>query len=140
VPDPTQTYRVEGNVFLLANFPFRALLHDDGADGDEKAGDSVLSATIGVPSTGAIDYRYYQNDAAEFLPLPPQPSTLGVRFLTTPQSGYGPVDEFGTSMFMAERAHPNANGHRVIAQLIADRLREMPSFRAYIDHSMTSGS
>ena len=141
VQDATKEYRVEGNLFMRPSVTFRAPLHDDGLGGDEKAGDGVFSATIEVPSSsGAIDYRFYQNDAPEFLPLPPQPSTLGVRFLETPKSGYGPVDVFGTSPFMAERAHPNANGHRAIAQMIADRLPEIASFRSYVDQPAKSGS
>ncbi|HXC51667.1 MAG TPA: GDSL-type esterase/lipase family protein [Candidatus Limnocylindrales bacterium] len=134
VQDRTQPYRVEGNIVVFANFPVRAPLHDDGADGDEKAGDGVFSGSVEIPySTPAIEYSYYQNDAAEFLPLPPLPSTMGVRLLPTPQSGYGPVDVFGTSQFMAERTHPNAAGHAIVARMIVDRLREMPSFRAYVD-------
>lgn len=142
--DRARAHRVEGHALYNPTFAFAEPAYDDATHGDERAGDGVFTATVEVPAhIAAIEYKFYQDDAAEFTPLPPVASTLGDRLLHTPASRVGPVDVFGQSLFMVERAHPNRDGHQVIAQLIADELEELPGFRDYVrgtdNHSVPGG-
>jgi len=132
-PDQTRAYRVEGQALYNATFTFTEPAYDDATHGDERAGDGVFSATVEVPEQiGSIEYKFFQGDVAEFTPLPPVASTLGDRLLRTAASAVGPVDVFGQSLFMVERAHPNRDGHQMNAKLIADKLEELPRFRDYV--------
>jgi len=133
VPDPTKTYRVAGTALYRPEFSFDAPVRDDGAMGDERAGDRVFSATIDVPGEfPAIEYQFHQGDKAEFAAPPPYGSVLGNRMLRSPGNLVAPIDVFGQSLFMVERAHPDRAGHRLMAELIADKLEEMPAFRDHV--------
>jgi lysophospholipase L1-like esterase len=133
VPDADRDYRVTGSGYFFPGVSIEAPLFDDGTHGDERAADGVFSTTITLAAeVPAIAYKYHQDDTAEFQPLPPLRSTLGDRALSTPRRGLAPVDEFGYSLFMVERAHPNENGHRLIAQILADEIEKMPAFLAYL--------
>jgi lysophospholipase L1-like esterase len=140
VPDAGRTYRVEGTG-VFQKFAFAEPAYDDGTHGDERPGDGVFSVAIEVPANvSSIAYKFYQGDIAEFTPLPPLASTLGVRVIRTPASRIGPVYVFGQSMFMAEGAHPNRDGHQVIAGLLADKLEEMPAFHEYVRETGSSAA
>ncbi len=130
VPDPSRSYSVEAkNPF--GKRPIHAVARDDGTLGDERAGDSVFSATLDIPPQSvSIEYRYLQDGALEFTPLPPVESTLGGRLLAFGEPGYAPVDVFADALFMVERAHPNARGQAAIAELVEKRLTSLPSFDA----------
>jgi len=129
VPDPSRGYTVEATD-AFSGRKLRAAARDDGLGGDETAGDSVFSATLDIPPVSlAIEYRYLQDGVLEFTPLPPIESTLGGRMLALGEPGYAPVDVFADALFMVERAHPNARGHEVIAELVERRLGEFPAFR-----------
>jgi len=52
--------------------------------------------------------------------------------LRSPGNLVAPIDVFGQSLFMVERAHPDRAGHRLMAELIADKLEEMPAFRDHV--------
>lgn len=133
VPDPRESYWVDGLAYFHPEFAISQPLFDDGTHGDEKAGDGVFSTTVELPATySALEYKFRNSKTAEFEPLPPRASTLGDRVLQATGSRIGPVDLFGRSLFMVERAHPNRDGHRLIAQLVADRIAEMPAFRRYV--------
>jgi lysophospholipase L1-like esterase len=128
VPDPMRSYTVEAKE-AFGRAMYRAAARDDGLAGDEKAGDAVFSAVLEVPARSiAIEYRYLQDGAAEFTPLPPIESTLGGRLLSFGEPGYAPVDVFADALFMVERAHPNARGQAAIAEMIEARLAATASF------------
>jgi len=141
VPDASRSYRVDGLAYFHPEFAFAEPLFDDGTHGDERAGDAVFSTTVQVPNEyQAIEYKFHQGDIAEFAAIPPLASTLGDRVLQTPGSRLGPVDVFGQSLFMVERAHPNRDGHQLIAQLIADKFEELPAFRDYVKGGQPAGA
>ncbi len=132
-PDRAAAYRVQGTGYFQPGFAFSEPAYDDGTHGDEKSGDGVYSATVEVPATTSrIEYLFYRNTDAEFRPLPPMASSVGDRLLTVLGDAIGPVDVFGESLLMVERAHPNRDGQRIVATLIADRREALPSFRRFI--------
>jgi lysophospholipase L1-like esterase len=123
---------VRGGAFLRSDFDFAHALHDDGTDGDERAGDGVFSGTVDVPANvGGLEYAFWIGDTAEFTPLPPQPSTNGRRLLRVEGDTVAPIDHFAELFMMAERTHPDARGQATIAEGIAERVEQLPSFAAW---------
>jgi lysophospholipase L1-like esterase len=131
VPRGLETYSVEGaRQFFSTGFAFNGPMYDDGTHGDEVAADGVFSTTVSVPvEVKAISYKFFQNAVAEFVSLPPLPSTQGERSMRLSGDRIAPVVVFGEHRFMAEGAHPNADGHAIIAEAVAHGLETLPSFQ-----------
>ena len=116
----------------FAPFRFDVPLQDDGAGGDEVAGDGVYTGRVTVPSGVAlIEYRFHRDGQPELVGQPPLPSTQGVRRLRVVGDTVGPVAEFGGFDLMAERVHPDAAGHRLIAERLAQTVAALPEFQAF---------
>lgn len=128
VPEPAPAWRVRGTGLYVESFVFDSLLHDDGLDGDERAGDGVWSSAQEVPAfLPYIDYQYFLGDQPESRPLPPLESTMSGRVQRVGAGGWAPVDDFGPSWFMAEKVHPNARGLGAVAALVAREIAGLPS-------------
>jgi lysophospholipase L1-like esterase len=129
---------VAGEAEFFGSFRFDVPMHDDGADGDEVAGDGVYSATVLVPAkVASVGYRFHRDGEPEFKPLPPLPSTQGVRSERMTGPRLAPVAEYGQLFLMAERTHPNRAGHRLIADALVDVIAGLPSLRAFLARSGT---
>jgi hypothetical protein len=132
-PDRTATYRVQGHPYLNKGATFDELLYDDGTHGDEKSGDGVYSIRIDIPGDFAtLEYLYLRDGEPEFKPLPPLSSSIGDRLVALSTETVGPVDVFGESYLMAERAHPNKDGAANVARLVAERVQALPSFARFV--------
>ncbi len=117
----------------MSQFTFSAPAYDDGTHGDERKDDGVYTATIEIPANvQTVEYLFYRDGDPELQPLPPMASTVGDRVLAVPRDTFGPVQAFGSLLYMAERAHPNREGQSIIAGLIADRLATLPSFQRFV--------
>lgn len=126
---------VRGGGYLRDDVRFELPLRDDGAGGDERAGDRIFSGVLEVGAdVGALEYVFWLGDTAEFTPLPPLRSTSGTRLV---RLGSGetvaPVVVFAERRRMAERTHPNAAGQAEIAERFAEVVEAQPSFRAWLD-------
>jgi lysophospholipase L1-like esterase len=129
VPDRSRSYTVEAKE-TFGRGRFSAVARDDGAAGDEAAGDSVFTAALDVPARATlIEYRYLKDGAPEFTSPLPIESTLSGRILPSAEPGYAPVDVFADALFMVERTHPNARGHAAIAEMVERRTVAHPSFQ-----------
>jgi hypothetical protein len=123
---------VRGGAYFRTDFPFDVRLNDDGANGDEVAGDRVFSGSVEVPAgIGVLEYVFWLGDASEFTPLPPLPSVSGKRLFRFEGDAIGPVVEFGDGFLMAEQTHPNARGQNLIARSLAELVEGRPSFQAW---------
>jgi len=132
VPRGLETYSVKGTRFFSAGFAFNGPMYDDGTHGDEVAADGVFSTAVSVPvEVKAISYKLFQNGVAEFVPLPPLTSTQGERSMPLSGDRIAPVVVFGEYRFMAEGAHPNADGHAIIAEAVAHGIETLPSFQRF---------
>ena len=133
VPSGRESYSVEGaQRFFGTGFAFNEPLYDDGTHGDEVAGDGVFSTTVAVPvEVGAIGYKFFQNAVAEFVPLPPLTSTFGERSMRLSGDRIAPVIVFAEHRFMAEGAHPNADGHAIIAEEVGRRVASFASLQKF---------
>jgi hypothetical protein len=126
------TYGVRGQVEFRPETTFVEPLYDDGSHGDEIAGDRVYSGTVTVDANAKVlFYKYWLEDTPELMGLPPLGSTYGQRDLRLTEHEIGPVDRFGRPLFKAEGAHPNGEGHKVVAKTVARRIEATPSFRRY---------
>lgn len=135
-PDRTASYGVKATGYYQPGFEGAAPVVDDGTNGDERAGDGVYSTTLTVPANiTAIVYRFHRGPDDEFRTLPPLSSTMADRLLRVPADAIGPVDVFADAIFMAERAHPNAEGQRIVAELAAERVEALPSFQRFVGAS-----
>lgn len=133
VPDGHASYEVRGHGNALSDFTFVAPTYDDGTHGDEHSGDGVHTAIVEVPADiPAVEYLYYRDSEREFRVLPPHQSTFGDRLIAVPSDTTAPIDAFGRLAYFAERTHPNAEGHAIIAALVADSLEALPAFRRFI--------
>jgi hypothetical protein len=80
------------------------------------------------PGVDVIKYRFTEDGAAEFTPVPPLPSQNGYRLLHADRTAVGPVEAFGDLGFMTERTHPNGAGDALIASGVVEALEALPSF------------
>jgi lysophospholipase L1-like esterase len=99
------------------------LMHDDGKDGDEKAGDGVWSFSAAFPAGAHVTYVYTNSGAPgrwEGLDLPT------IRHAMVPSSRervYLPVETFGRLYMQGDNWHTNAAGYDLIARAVAEAIR-----------------
>jgi lysophospholipase L1-like esterase len=134
VPDGHAFYEVRGRGYFAPGlFNFVAPAYDDGTHGDERSGDGVHTAVVEVPAkTGAVEYLYHRDGQPEFRELPPS-AGLGYRLIDVSGDTTGPIEVFARRPYLAERTHPNAEGHAIVAALVADALEALPVFRRFIE-------
>jgi len=105
--------------------PNTVWMHDDGRDGDERAGDGVWSLAAAFDSGTRLSYVYTNSGAAgrwEGLDVP------HIRSVTIPASPDGapvylPIETFGEVYMQADDWHTNAAGYDLIARAVAEAIR-----------------
>ena len=105
--------------------PNAVLMHDDGANGDERAGDGVWSLTASFAPGTRLVYVYTNSGARgqwEGLDVPT------IRHLLVPASSDGrpaflPIETFGRVYMQADNWHTDAIGYDLIAHAVADSIR-----------------
>ncbi len=121
-----QHLSIVGNHPSLGNMePNVVALRDDGAEGDERAGDHVWSYRATFPAGTRVKYVFTNSGRAgqwEGLDIP------RVRELQVPPSPdggtvYTPVESFGRIYMQADNWHTDAVGYDLIARAVADALR-----------------
>jgi lysophospholipase L1-like esterase len=107
--------------------PNTVWMHDDGRDGDERAGDGVWSFAATFASGNRVSYVYTNSGTAgrwEGLDVP------HIRSVTIPASADGapvylPIETFGEVYMQADDWHTNAVGYDLIARAVADVIRSL---------------
>jgi lysophospholipase L1-like esterase len=134
VPGPPAHVRVQGHAYGLADVAFDEPMFDDGTHGDEKPHDDVYSTTIEVPARfWATEYSFSRDGQPELTPGPGNSSQHSGRLLIGSQDWIAPVEEFGELYLMADQAHPDREGHLLIAETLAAEIEQLPSFRRFVD-------
>lgn len=113
--------------------PNAVAMYDDGAHGDQKAGDKVWSYAARLP-VGKIVYYVYTNSGTkgewEGVDVPE------LRYFTVPTLGgrrvYRPIDTFGELYLQADAWHTNAAGYDMIASALLETFRPLSKFRQHI--------
>ncbi len=104
--------------------PNAVALHDDGRDGDERAGDGVWSLAVDLEPGAHLTYVYTNSGARgrwEGLDVP------HLRDLVVPASVDGtpvylPIETFGQVYMQADDWHTDAVGYDLIAAAVADAI------------------
>jgi lysophospholipase L1-like esterase len=110
-----------------------AQLYDDGTHGDELANDHVASTIVNVPAgIGIVHYLYYTDGVPEFASPPGAIQSGAHREVRRQSAVVRPLDVFGQQFLMIERTHPNADGHRVIAEGVLQALDSIDSFAKFV--------
>jgi len=124
-------YEVSGQEYFQRQFSFVVPTYDDGTHGDEQSGDGVHTAIVEVPANMGVEYLYRRDGEPEFRSL--NQSTFGYRLISVFGDTTAPIAAFGRLAYLAERTHPNAEGHAIIAALVADAVEALPAFRRFIE-------
>ena len=106
--------------------PNTVAMHDDGADGDERAGDGVWSFRASFAPGTRVFYVYTNSGTRgqwDGLDVP------AVRELVVPSSPAGrpvylPIDTFGKIDLRTDNWHTNEAGYELIANAVASRVIE----------------
>jgi len=122
----TGALSIVGNHASLGDFsPNTVAMHDDGRDGDERAGDGVWSYRAMLPAGTKVRYVYTNSGARgqwEGLDLPHVREMVAV---AQPDEGpmYLPVETFGRIYMQADNWHPDTVGYDLIARAVVDNLK-----------------
>jgi lysophospholipase L1-like esterase len=121
-----QRLSIVGNHPALGNLvPNTIALHDDGKDGDERAGDHVWSLQATFPAGTRLKYVYTNSGHPgqwEGLDLP-RVRELQVEAQRAGATMYLPVESFGRIYMQADNWHTDAVGYDLIAKAVAAALR-----------------
>jgi hypothetical protein len=118
----TQLFIVGTDPQLGALSPNTIALHDDGTNGDQRAGDGVWSGAATFRPGARISYVYTNSGRPgqwEGLDLP------HIRSIQVPAVGDGtpvylPIDTFGRIYMQADNWHTDRVGYDLIARAVAD--------------------
>jgi lysophospholipase L1-like esterase len=127
-------FSVEASAFpAAAAFQVDAPLYDDGTHGDDIADDHVASAVVNVPAgVGIVHYLYYADRVPEFVSPAGAGQSDAHREVRRQADVVRPFDVFGQQFLMIERTHPNADGHRVIAEGVLRAIDSIDSFAKFV--------
>jgi hypothetical protein len=121
-----QRLSIVGNHPSLGNMvPNTVALHDDGRDGDEKAGDHVWSVRAALPAGARLKYVYTNSGHSgqwEGLDVP-RVRELVVEASPDGRPVYLPIESFGRIYMQADNWHTDAVGYDLIARAVAAELR-----------------
>lgn len=121
---PTAIAIVGADPQLGALVPNAALMHDDGKDGDERAGDGVWSFRASFAPGTRVAYMYTNSGARgrwEGLDVP------HIRQILLPAStdgspAYLPIETFGKIYMQADNWHTDAVGYDLIGRAVAEAI------------------
>ena len=121
-----QRLSIVGNHPSLGNMvPNTVALHDDGRDGDERAGDHVWSLQATLPAGTRLKYVYTNSGRPgqwEGLDVP-RVRELAVEASADGRPVYLPIESFGRIYMQADNWHTDAVGYDLIARAVAAELR-----------------
>ncbi len=134
-PVPNTMY-ITGNRRILGDLiPNKIEMYDDGTHGDQRAGDRVWSYSAKFPPGTEIFYVYTNSGREgkwEGLDIP------DIRYLKVitednEQDLYAPIDTFGKMYMKADPNHTNADGNKLIANAVLEKVKESKNFKKYIE-------
>ncbi len=137
-PMPDKMY-ITGNAESLDNLtPNKIAMYDDGTHGDQRVGDRVWSYSAKFPPDAEIYYLYTNSgkeNAWKGLDVP------DIRYIKAEaqdkeQVVYAPIDSFGRMYLKADPWHTDAEGNRLFAEAIVQKLTESKTFQSYMARNM----
>jgi len=125
VSDVPRALSITGSDAQLGAFqPNTVLMRDDGADGDERAGDGVWSYRITAPAGSRLLYVYTNSGARGQWEGLDVPHIREVVIPASPDGGpvYLPIETFGRVYMQADDWHTDAAGYDLIAAAVASAI------------------
>lgn len=136
---PTAFYIVAAHAALGDLVPNRVAMHDDGTNGDQRAGDGVWSHAARMRPGTRLTYVYTNSGGQgrwEGLDVP------ALREVKVEGPGgrtvYRPIDSFGKLPAQADSWHTDADGYRMIAAAVLQALKEDEEFRRRLERRAAS--
>ncbi len=109
--------------------PNRVALHDDGRDGDERAGDGVWSVRAMLPRGSVVRFALTNSGAAEHWEGLDVPAVRSVAVPASPDAEVvGRLQSFGALPLQSDAWHTDAEGLARIADAIARIVEREPAF------------
>ena len=104
-------------------FPMR----DDGQSGDQVAGDGIWSSLVPAGDTTNVEYIYWKRDGTDFVREYGETIT-GTSARLRPVAAAGNIDTLGEFYLHTDSAHPDEEGHALIAKALLERvMRSAPT-------------
>ncbi|MGD0947788.1 MAG: GDSL-type esterase/lipase family protein [Candidatus Binatia bacterium] len=127
-------FSVKAFAFPVATaFQIEAPLYDDGTHGDEIPNDGIASAVVNVPAgVGIVHYLFYADGVPEFRSPPGEIQSDPYREVRRQADVVRLLDVFAQQFLMVEHTHPNADGHRVIAEGVLQAMDSIDSFASFV--------
>lgn len=132
---------ITGKLKVLGNLsPNKIRMYDDGTHGDQIPDDKVWSILIkDIDDKDLINNKItyvYTNSGKdgiwEGLDVP-YVREIDITYLKRNKINYAPIDIFGTIHLHSDPWHTNAEGNKLIAENIYEKIRKLPSIQRYID-------
>ena len=104
----------------------RFLMRDDGRSGDQVAGDGVWSSLVPAARTPRVEYTYWKRKGAVFVREYGE-TISGTSARLRSVAAAGNIDTLGELYLHTDSAHPDEEGHALIANALVERvLRTAP--------------
>jgi lysophospholipase L1-like esterase len=112
----------------------RLAMRDDGKEGDQAADDGIWSVFVPGPHSGMLVYIYWRKTAKgakrEFHNVFPLVNTMRRQRFSS--STVGEIDSLSHLFLLSDTAHPNEDGHRLIAKQLLSYLLEHPRVKTFL--------
>lgn len=141
VPPAMTLFRVQAprgkNVILewswYSRKPVQVPMHDDGQQGDQRAGDGVWSQLVPGQSGGTIIYKYRESTPGGILPeFRDRVPAFTLREQSASPGNLGEIDRFGEVYLHSDSAHPDEEGHTIIAKALLARIVETDNVKVFL--------
>lgn len=96
-------------------------MHDDGRGGDQIAGDGIWSTLVPAGQTPTVEYIYWKRSGADFVREYGETIT-GTSARLRPVAATGNIDTLGEFYLHTDSAHPDEEGHRLIAKALVEQV------------------
>jgi lysophospholipase L1-like esterase len=124
-PVRTRLFIVGPDLQLGALSPNTIAMHDDGADGDQRAGDGVWSYAASFPPGRKVSYVYTNSGRPGQWEGLDVPHIRTVQLPSAHEGGalYLPIETFGRIYMQADNWHTDRVGYDLIARAVAGAVR-----------------
>ena len=111
---------VQWNSFFTQ--PVNVPLNDDGTGGDQVASDGIWSGSVAASTGEHIWYKYLEKVDSDFVPEYRETFWGAARLRAMEDAGSDSIDTFGEFYLHSDTAHPDEEGHRLIARSLLDAI------------------
>ena len=99
----------------------RLPMRDDGRNGDQVAGDGIWSSLVPAGQTPVVEYVYWKRNGAEFVREYGETVT-GTSMRLRRVASADNIDTLGESYLHTDSAHPDEEGHGLIAKALVEQV------------------